>query len=94
MSNNNNNRRKFEKVEDQSAEQAPKQIQTPAEETVQNEAPFIGWQNFDHFWSACIKNGTPVLKDACIAHLKSTGRWENQKQWIAGAQDFGIPVEK
>jgi hypothetical protein len=73
---------------------APKPAARSSHETVQNEAPQLGWASFDHFWSVCIKGGTPAVKNACIAHLKATNSWQDQSKWIAGVRHFGIPVEK
>lgn len=70
------------------------QDQRPTNETVQNTAPIIGWPNFDVFWSMCVKGGTPTVKSACIAHLKSIGAWEDQSKWIDGLKHYGVPVEK
>lgn len=73
---------------------APKPAARSSHETVQNEAPELGWASFDHFWSTCIKGGTPSVKSSCIAHLKAINSWHDQSKWIAGVRHFGIPVEK
>lgn len=74
---------------------APKQAAArSSHETVQNEAPQLGWASFDHFWSVCIKGGTPAVKTSCIAHLKAINAWHDQSKWIEGVRHFGIPVEK
>ncbi len=64
------------------------------EETVENTTPITEWQTFDQFWAACVKNGTPAIKSACIAHLKAIKCWEDSSKWVDGARHFGIPVEK
>jgi hypothetical protein len=61
---------------------------------VQNAPPKQYWRSFDHFWSTCVKNGTPVLKESLRFHLKSMGWLEDQEKWIQGTRHFGIPVEK
>ena len=66
----------------------------PTSETVQNTAPLLKWPNFDVFWSICVKGGTPTIKSACIAHLKSIGVWEDQSKWIDGLKHYGVPIEK
>jgi len=70
------------------------QEEVEAEETVENKAPVIGWSSFDAFWMECVKNGTPAIKNACQAHFKSLGVWEDQTKWLKAAQHFGIPIEK
>lgn len=73
---------------------AAKPAARSSHETVQNEAPSLGWASFDHFWSTCIKGGTPAVKQSCIAHLKAINVWQDQSKWIEGVRHFGIPVEK
>jgi len=84
MSNNNNNNKNRPK----------KDQDITSDETVQNTAPVFGWSSFDHFWSSCVKNGTPSIKSSCIAHLKATNRWQDQSKWVEGCTHFGIPIEK
>lgn len=71
-------------------------LDTEENETfIQNLAPFIGWANFDIFWSQVVKGkGSPTIKSACQAHLKALGVWEDQSKWIDALIDFGIPIEK
>lgn len=61
---------------------------------VQNLPPPQLWRDFDHFWSTCVKNGSPLIKDSLKMHLRSMGWLENQVKWIQGAQHFGIDIEK
>lgn len=65
-----------------------------SEDTVQNAPPKRGWASFDSFWSSCVKNGTPLLKDSFRAHLKSMGWLHRPEKWVEGAKHFGIPMEK
>lgn len=64
------------------------------DETIQNPSLFACWGSFDTFWAECVKGGSPSIKNACIAHLKSVGAWEDQSKWIEAVQHFGIPIEK
>lgn len=52
------------------------------------------WTSFDQCWATCVRNGTPLLKEAAIAHMKSIGKWDDQSKWVEALIHFGIPVEK
>lgn len=65
-----------------------------AESSVQNSLPFIGWSSFDEFWQLCVKNGTPTIKAAAIAHLASMGTLRDQTKWVESIIHFGIKIEK
>ena len=62
--------------------------------TVQNSRPQVQWQSFEQCWNTCVKNGTPLLKESCKAHLRAMG-WLNQpNRWIEGMLHFGLRIEK
>ena len=68
--------------------------QAEMEETVQNAPPKRALPTFDHFWSSCVKGGTPLLKDSFRAHLKALGWADKPERWIEAAKHFGISTEK
>ena len=71
----------------------PKGVE-PQERNARHFATATKWPNFDTFWATCIKNGSQIVKDACIAHLKAIGAWENPEDWVSGVRHFGIDFEE
>lgn len=51
------------------------------------------WATFEQCWSACVKNGSPVLMDACRAHLASLGWLDKPEKWIDGMVHFGVMMD-
>ena len=70
------------------------EITTPSSHNIQNAPPQPQWLSFDHFWNSCVKNGTPLLKESCKAHIKALGWMNKPNKWVDGAQHFGIEMEK
>ena len=54
----------------------------------------IKWANFEQFWNASVKNGTPLLLASCKAHLKALGVLNKPSKWVESVQHFGIKIEE
>jgi hypothetical protein len=87
----------IEDIEESSQEPAVRQnIQEPVatHHVVQNSPPKSSLASFDLFWSSCVKNGTPLIKESFRMHLKSMGWLEKPEKWIEGALHFGLEFDK
>jgi len=61
---------------------------------IRNKPPTKQWQSFDQFWSMCVRNGSPLVKESLRMHLKALGWLEKPEKYLEGAIHFGIMVEK
>ena len=81
-------------AENQSEDAVEAEKPLPTSHSVQNLPPNHGWPSFDAFWSKCVRNGTPLLKDSFRAHLRAMGWMNDPSKWVEGAKHFGIKIEK
>ncbi len=70
------------------------EVAMPSSHSVQNTPPHSGWPSFDAFWSKCVRNGNPLLKESFRTHLRALGWLNKPERWIEGAVHFGIEIEK